>query len=513
MKSALLSPFQQTISAFRSAIASASWSDYAFAVLAVGAAFLIYAAFGRVFAYSLDLLCLLAVLIAALRGGLAPGLLATVIAVAAGLAVELRQNEPFVEAHVRAAMVFVLGVVGAIGGENRKRLSRTAQLAGDDIREREAHLQSILDTVPNAMIVIDEKGTIERFSRTAEETFGYDRSETIGRNVRMLMPPPYVNQHDRYLADYLRTGVRRVIGVGREVEGLRKDGSVFPMELSIGEVRMGPQRMFTGFARDLSKLRDAEARQRQLQQELAHVWRLNSLGEFASTIAHEVNQPLAALSNYLRGARSLALDATPPNPRLIDALSRAGDQALRAGEIIRRTRSFLRREGTDIRSEKLDILLREVEALTEMLAKDRNIRVVYPADPPDARVMADKVQVQQVLLNLLRNAFDALQLHEGRKEVRISVAPAPQEMLLVKVEDSGPGVSPDMLDRLFQPMSTTRAAGMGLGLSISRTIIEDHGGRLWHESSPLGGAAFCLTLRAATNEGDDKSGGADGLHH
>ena len=156
--------------------------------------------------------------------------------------------------------------------------------------------------------------------------------------------------------------------------------------------------------------------------------------------------------------------------------------------------------------------MNEVDALTQMLAREHNVRIAYAFADPDAEVMADKVQVQQVLLNLLRNAFDALH-HAARKEIQVSTESAPDDMTLIRIEDSGPGVSPDIADRLFQPMASTRASGMGLGLSISRTIIEDHGGQLWTESSRLGGASFCLTLRTMSHGGANSLERGDGLHH
>src|SRR6185437_9467868 len=208
-----------------------------------------------------------------------------------------------------------------------------------ELREREAHLQSILDTIPDAVVVIDERGLVQSFSAAAERLFGWSAPEVIGRNVNMLMPSPYREAHDSYLARYMRTGERRIIGIGRVVVGLRRDGSTFPMELSVGEIKVASHRFFTGFVRDLTERQQTEARLQELQSELVHVSRLTAMGEMASALAHELNQPLSAIANYLRGSRRLLEKGDPADlPRLAEALDRAGDQALRAGDVIHRLR-------------------------------------------------------------------------------------------------------------------------------------------------------------------------------
>jgi PAS domain S-box-containing protein len=175
----------------------------------------------------------------------------------------------------------------------------------DELEEREAHLEAILATVPDAMVVIDEKGTIQSFSSAAETMFGCSANEASGQNVRMLMPEPYRGEHDRYLARYLTTGERRIIGTGRVVVGHRRDGSTFPMELSIGEVQLKGHRHFVGFIRDLTQREESDRLLHEVQSEMFHMSRLSSMGEMASALAHELNQPLTAVSNYLQGARRL----------------------------------------------------------------------------------------------------------------------------------------------------------------------------------------------------------------
>jgi two-component system sensor kinase FixL len=283
------------------------------------------------------------------------------------------------------------------------------------------------------------------------------------------------------------------------VVGERKNGSTFPMELAVGEMRTGDGRFFTGFVRDLTERRETEARLRELQGELVHVSRLTALGEMASALAHELNQPLTAIANYLKGSGRLLASETVPRERLGDALAKASEQALRAGEIIRRLRDFVARGETERRVESLRKLVEEASALALVGVREQGVHVRMRLDPTADLVLADRVQVQQVLLNLIRNAVDAM-ADSARRELTVSAGPAEGEFVQVSVADTGPGVSAHVADQLFQPFITTKRTGMGVGLSISRTIIEAHGGRIWFEPAPDGGAVFRFTLRSAETE-------------
>jgi two-component system sensor kinase FixL len=372
---------------------------------------------------------------------------------------------------------------------------RAKQAAFADLEAREAHLQSILDSVPDAMIVIDERGTIQSFSAAAEAQFGWSGEEAIGRNVHMLMPNPYRDGHDGYLARYLRTGEKRVIGMGRVVVGARRDGSTFPMEISVGETRSGDRRFFTGFVRDLTERQDAERRFQHVQSELAHVSRLSAMGEMASALAHELNQPLSATANYIQGSLRLLKEDPVDRPMIADALTVAGEQMFRAGDIIRRLRDFVSKGETERRLESLPQLLEEAGALAMMGAKDRGVRLGFDIDPGVGLVLVDKVQIQQVVLNLMRNAIEAM-AESAERELLVSARNVDDDMVVVSVSDTGSGISAEIADRLFQPFVTTKHEGMGVGLSISRTIVEAHGGRIWAEAVAGGGTIFKFTVRA-----------------
>jgi two-component system sensor kinase FixL len=387
-----------------------------------------------------------------------------------------------------------------IGASKVARDISSAKRSQLQLQEREAHLQSVLDTVPDAMIVIDTRGIMQSFSTTAEKLFGYSAQEAVGRNVSLLMPQPYASQHDSFLARYLATGEKRIIGIGRVVVGRRKDGSTFPMELAVGEMRSGDRRFFTGFARDLTERQQTQQRLQDLQAELIFMSRFTALGEMASTLAHELNQPLTAVTSYLSGARRLLDGGKKEDASLVrDAVDSAAEQALRAGQIIKRLREFVARGESDRRPEDLQKLVEEASALALVGAKESGTRVSFSFDPHAQLVLVDRIQIQQVILNLMRNALEAMQEVECR-ELVVTSRPVDAETVEISVADTGPGIAPEISSKLFQPFMTTKPHGMGVGLSISRTIIEAHGGRLWVEPNPGGGTIFRLTLRTVASE-------------
>lgn len=365
----------------------------------------------------------------------------------------------------------------------------------------EARLRSIMQTVPDAMIIIDERGRIESLSTTAERLFGYSMDEIAGKNIKQLMPTPHRQQHDAYLKRYLTTGERRIIGIGRVVVGQRKDGTTFPMHLTIGELRSAEKHYFTGFIRDLTDQQMTESRLKELQSEVTHMSRFTALGEMASTLAHEINQPLTAIANYLKGCQRL-LERIDGEPALVlrDAVSKAADQALRAGHIIRRLREFVARGESDRRLENLPKLIEDASTLALIGVKENGIAVSFRLDPAAAFVLADRIQIQQVLVNLIRNAMEIMIESSSRRELEIGTVANADQTVEVSVSDTGAGLAPEVAAHLFQPFVTTKRKGMGLGLSICRTIVEAHGGKIWVDTRPSGGTIFRFTLRAAREE-------------
>jgi two-component system sensor kinase FixL len=454
---------------------------------------------GRVGGMSPYLLVTPVAVLAGCAWGLGPGLVCTTVGLI--YALTAFPGDQAGELALLRTFVFAVTAAGASLFGQRLRLSkaRKAEIT-DTLRAREAHLQSILDTVPDAMVVIDEHGLIQSFSAAAERQFGYQEAEVVGRNVSMLMPTPYRESHDGYLERYKRTGERRIIGVGRVVVGERRDGSTFPMELSVGEMKSAGRPYFTGFVRDLTERQETEHRVQDLQAELIHVARLTALGEMSSALAHELNQPLSAISNYLSGLQRMLRDGPEPErAELDDILSKAVEQSLRAGDIIRHLRSFVSQGEAERHVESMAKVVQEASALGLIGARQKGVRITLRLDAKADFVLVDKVQVQQVILNLVRNAIEAM-ADSDRRALEIGSRTVSEELLEVWVADTGPGLAESVSSRLFQPFVTTKEQGMGVGLSICRTIIEAHGGQIRAEPNPGGGTVFSFTLPRAPTE-------------
>lgn len=367
-------------------------------------------------------------------------------------------------------------------------------------RERElalhiAQMRSIIDTVPDAMVTIDEHGIVQSFGPAAEELFGYKADEVTGRNVSILMPETDAVRHDGYLARYHRTGERRIIGHKRRVLGKRKDGSTFPHELYVGEAVSEGTRLYTGFLRDLRAREQSDSALREVQAELVRISRVSAVGTMATALAHDLNQPLAAVVNYVQAAAALLERPDRDPDQLRVALREAASEALRAGSIVHKLREFIA-SGDTIKSliSPATLLGHACELGTAGFHDGTpQCHVDVPADLPI--VLADPVQIQQVMFNLVRNAVIAVGPGQHSR-IELS-ATAQSGEVRFEVRDNGPGVPPDRLARLFEPLAGTDTGGMGLGLAICRTIVESHGGRLWHERAPGGGAVFRFTLPVA----------------
>jgi two-component system sensor kinase FixL len=342
-------------------------------------------------------------------------------------------------------------------------------------------------------VVIETNGSIVSFNSAAVWQFGYQEAEVIGQNVSILMPEPYRAGHDGYMTRYMQTGEKRIIGVDRVVVGRRKDGTTFPMKLAVGETRFGDHTYFTGFIRDLTEREETAARLQEIQGELARLSRLNELGEMASTLAHELNQPLSAIANYAQGSARMMRDLQDTNSgKVREALTEISRQSLRAGQIIRHLREFVMRGETGKAPEDIRKLVEEAGALALVGSREHGVKSVFDFGPGAELVMADRVQIQQVLINLMRNAIEAMR-DGARRELMVRASRLGPDVV-VEVADTGPGIAEDIAQRLFKPFVTSKTAGMGIGLSISKRIVEAHGGTIAAFRNENGGATFRFTL-------------------
>lgn len=367
-------------------------------------------------------------------------------------------------------------------------------------------LQAAVDIAPGSIIAIDELGSILTFNPSAEAAFGYDTKEVIGRNVSMLMSAADAATHDAHLRRHFHTGKSQVIGGMRVVEARRKNGELFPVELYLNEARVGDRRLYVAFLRDISHRREMQAETSKLQRELIHVTRLASMGEMAAAIAHELNQPLTAIAAYAETAR-MRLDALVDHGQAAarDSLAKVSAQALRAGDIIRHMRQLAAGDVGQRDPEKLNAVVREAVTLATIGARTSGVGISMVEDPRDPVIICDRIQIQQVIINLVRNAMDAFDDITAAGSVaqakRIDVTTRVENLhAVVTVRDTGPGVPAHLRERLFETFLTTKAMGVGLGLPVSRMIIESHGGRLFLDPSTSGGAEFRLTLPLQQDE-------------
>ena len=511
----------------------------------------------------------------------------------------------------------VVGYIGTVSDITTQRLAEEARTRSD------AQSRAVVDNAVDAIVTIDAVGTIASFNRAAHRMFGYSPAEAIGHNVSMLMPELHGARHDAYISRFLATGEARIIGIGRELDARRKDGSTLPIHLAVSEVVVEGQRTFTGIMRDISlersdkeeirrqnerlsvtvrnapmgivtyrfgatfastnrafesmigysnselskldlaaltqqddrrelkRLTDdarsgrveqfsqrlrllhrsgtpihvvvhnaithdqhgvpdliiaqiedltaqmhAQEAERIHQDRLTHVARLSTLGEMTAGIAHEINQPLTAISMYAQSGVRM-LDAGIPKPeRLREALAKLSAQSLRAGAVIDRVQRLVRKEESSFETVHINELIGDILRLAESDARVNDTQVALDLADNLATVSADPIQIQQVLLNLIRNAIDAMRGIECRhgSVITISTHAIDGDAIEVAVADLGTGVPDDVVDKLFTPFTTTKANGMGMGLSICRSIINAHGGHLSFRNNPDHGATFYFQL-------------------
>jgi two-component system sensor kinase FixL len=364
----------------------------------------------------------------------------------------------------------------------------TTPLATDEFR-------ALLDVAVDAVMIIDHRGIIEAFNRAAEGLFGYEASEALGTNVSRLMPEPHRSLHDGHLARYLRDGIPHIIGIGREVEACRKNGSIFPVSLSVGRIPGSDPPRFVGFLHDLTARREAAEEQQRMQHRMARVSHLVTMGEMAAAIAHEINQPLTAISNYAIACERLLQTPEPELAEVQDAMRQIASQALRAGEIIRRVRHLIRMHEPRRERANINKLIEELSALTKSDAHQHGVQLSLELADDLPSIEIDGIQIQQVLVNLIHNAVEALDASDAaEKWIIVRTHRAAAGEIEISVSDCGPGVDPAIAGRIFDPFCTTKEQGTGLGLAISKSIVGSHRGRIEYQPNTPRGARFVVTL-------------------
>ncbi len=367
-----------------------------------------------------------------------------------------------------------------IGASTIARDITTQKRDVERLRESEARLRSIVEAAVDGIIVIDAGGRIEAFNPGAERLFGYRADEVIGQRVNVLMPQPYQNEHDGYMARYLTTGEARIIGIGREVTALRKDGSTFPVHLSVGEMTLAGERKFTGILHDLSTRVQMEER---LREQAALV----RLGEMAAVIAHEVKNPLAAV----RGAIQVIGKRLPVGSREVSVVSDIIARLDTLNQLVKDLLLFARPPQPHPLPLDVSVVLKATAVLLSQDAAHAGMRVTIAGQSP--QVMADAELLKIVFINLFVNSSQAM---SGRGEVRIAIEAADGACVIV-VTDTGPGIPQAVLDRLFTPFFTTKSRGTGLGLSTVKRLVEAQDGSILMESPQTGGTRATVRLPLA----------------
>ncbi len=353
-------------------------------------------------------------------------------------------------------------------------------------------LRRVIDAALDGMIVIDSRGIVTLFNAACERIFGYAPDEVLGKNVSMLMTSPDRENHDTYLRNYLRSGIPRVIGIGRDVVGRRKDGSTIPLRLAVGELREGAEPpSFVGTLHDLTQQRRDRQRIEELQSELMRVTRVSAVGEMGSSLAHELTQPLSAIVGFVEASATLLSGAEVPD-KVREYMDQAVTQVHRAGAVVRHLRDFTSRGDTERGAENINAVVEGILELAMLGSTSERIGLRLDLAPDLPPVFVDHVQIQQVVLNLVRNSLDVL---SGCEAGTVVVATKRRgDVVEVVVRDNGPGLAPEVRERLFEPFVSTKPDGLGFGLSICRTIIDAHGGEISVDDDSAGGTTFRFTI-------------------
>jgi two-component system sensor kinase FixL len=349
------------------------------------------------------------------------------------------------------------------------------------LRNSEARLRSVVESAVDGIVVIDARGTIEAFNQGAERLFGYTAAEVIDQNIRMLMPSPYREEHDGYLARYLTTGEKRIIGIGREVTAMRKDGTTFPVQLAVGEMSVAGDRKFTGIIHDLSARVRAEE---QLREQAALV----RLGEMAAVIAHEVKNPLAAVRGAIQVIGTRLVAGSREASVITDIIARIDTLNLLVKDLL----LFARPPQPKPMAIDVVTLLSTTANLLAEDAAHRDVRITISGTA--SKIMADAELLKIVFVNLFINSAQAMQGH-GAIGVIVAVEAGACRIVIA---DSGPGIPAEVRDKLFTPFVTTKARGTGLGLSTVKRLVEAHHGQIRVDSPPGGGTSITIDLPLAT---------------
>lgn len=389
-----------------------------------------------------------------------------------------------------AGLLLTAAIVAAVGLAYRGVI-RAEAVARD-------RLAALVESSHDAIIGKDLAGHITSWNKGAEKMYGYAAAEAVGQPLSMLAPP-ILKDEIPTLIEQVRAG--KIVS-NYETTRITKTGRQLDVSLTLSPIHDDAGRI-TGIsviARDVTALNRAQQRVRELTAEMVHMSRLTAMGQLSSSLAHELNQPLAAIANYVEAARQLLLAASvQPPPRVTEFLEKTAGQADRAGQIIRRLRGFVEKGTIERMAAPLNDMVKEATALATVGTSADGVEIVYELAPGLPPIEIDKIQIQQVVVNLVRNATEVLR-DAKRRRLTVRTAAGLDGGQEVSVADTGPGIAPEIADQLFKPFVTTKADGMGIGLSICHSIIEAHGGRIWTEPNPGGGTIFRFVVPARADQ-------------
>lgn len=362
-----------------------------------------------------------------------------------------------------------------------------------DLIDSDAFSNTIVNSVVEAVITIDQHGMIKSFNNAAQKMFGYTFDEIKDQALKILMPKSYNDKHDDYLAHYIETNQTHIIGTGRELLAKRKDGQIFPIHISVSEFKNHENRMFVGVIRDITQQIASQEQRRLHTEQLAHADRLNALGEMAAGMAHEINQPLTAISLYSQSAKNFC--ENNQFDKLPSIFEKISQHSRRAGAVLESVQTMTRQGERLKEVVRCKLLIDEVIKLAELEARLYDIKIQPVISNKDIELVVDRVQIQQVILNLLRNAMEAMQSIgcENGSTITLTEVLKIDGFIEISIADSGCGLSEKMIEKLFTPFSSTKQHGTGIGLSISKRIIEEHTGQINFIPNKPSGAIFLFT--------------------